>query len=255
MTRNEILSIRSLQNRNERQQASRFVVEGVKGLIELGESDMEVVRIYCVDSMVKHIPPSLSVHAEVISPKEMSRISSLKTPPGLLATVAIPNFSASAILASSASQDNLHPLPFVLVADRVADPGNLGTLIRTADWFGMRGVFLTPGSTDPWSPKCVQASMGSIFRVPVTEMQPEDSELITSQKHYALDMQGNDYTLVKWKPGLIWVGSESHGIKTETNSMQFEKVHIPSRGGAESLNAGVAGSIVCSEIARVWGLN
>ncbi len=252
MTRNEILSIRSLQNRNERRLANRFVVEGIKGLVELGESNMEVARIYCVDSMVEHVPSSLSMLTEVIDNKSMTRISNLKTPPGLLAVVHLPTYRAQSIIESADLEPKGTSLPFLLVADGIADPGNLGTMIRTADWFGMRGVLTTPGSTDPWSSKCVQASMGSVFRVPIAEIQPEDEAFLRSQQHYALDMKGEDYTKVTWKPGLIWIGSESHGIATEGGPLEFDVVHIPRRGHAESLNAGIAGAIVCAEIARVW---
>ena len=252
MTRNEILSIRSLHNRPERRRTNRFIVEGVKGLIELSESSMEVLRIYSLESMLEHVPASLSRHIEVITTKSMARISNLKTPPGLMAIVSIPSCNAQTIIESPTIQEAQIPLPFVLVADGIADPGNLGTLIRTADWFGMRGVLLTPGSTDAWSPKCVQATMGSIFRIPVAEIQPQDEALLQAQQHYALDMSGTRYTDVEWKPGLLWIGSESHGISTDASSLRYETVHIPRQGGAESLNAGIAGAIVCSEIARVW---
>lgn len=213
---------------------------------------MEVLRIYSLESMLEHVPASLSRHIEVITTKSMARISNLKTPPGLMAIVSIPSCNAQTIIESPTIQEAQIPLPFVLVADGIADPGNLGTLIRTADWFGMRGVLLTPGSTDAWSPKCVQATMGSIFRIPVAEIQPQDEALLQAQQHYALDMSGTRYTDVEWKPGLLWIGSESHGISTDASSLRYETVHIPRQGGAESLNAGIAGAIVCSEIARVW---
>ena len=107
MTRNEILSIRSLQNRNERKAASRFVVEGLKGVLELGESNMEVARIYCVESMVEHIPSPLSQYVEIIDRKSMARISSLKTPPGMLAVVNMPDFSTQSIIESLSSHSGL----------------------------------------------------------------------------------------------------------------------------------------------------
>jgi TrmH family RNA methyltransferase len=254
MTRNEILAIRSLQNSSERKRSSRFVVEGVKGLIELGESRMEVMRIYCVERMLKHIPSSLEALVEIIVTKSMVRICSLMTPPGLLAIVSMPRMDASTIIQSVNNRSENGMLPFVLIADGISDPGNLGTLIRTADWFGLSGLLTTPGSADVWSPKCVQATMGSIFRVPVSTIQNEDLDSLQSQNHYALDLQGSVYTEVKWKPGLVWVGSESHGISFKNDSIPFEAVHIPRTGEAESLNAGIAGSIVCAEISRVWGL-
>ena len=254
MTRNEILALRALQNSQERKRSNRFVVEGVKGLFELSESRMAVVRIYCVERMLEHVPKSLATHVEIIDAKSMARISSLSTPPGLLAVVDQPSIHSSTIIDSIKRLPDEVKMPFVLVADGIADPGNLGTLIRTADWFGLPGLLTTPGSADAWSPKCVQATMGSIFRVPVSTIQEQDLESLQSQQHYALDMRGASYTEVDWKPGFLWVGSESHGISIQQNLIPHETVHIPRNGEAESLNAAVAGSIVCSEIARIWGI-
>ncbi len=248
MTRNEILFTRSLQHRSERLRTGKFIVEGVKGFMELEKSDIQVERIYCVASMVKHISAAHSVLCEIVSPKEMTRISSLKTPPGLLALVHAPQISAQQIV------QNVHEakLPFILLAAGIADPGNMGTLIRTAHWFGMAGVLLTEGSTDPWSPKCVQASMGSIFRVPTATIPADQKEIFGDLPHYALDMNGDDYITTEWKPGVLWVGSESHGIPLDALPTEAHRIAIPRIGEAESLNAGVAGAIVSSEIARVW---
>lgn len=244
MTRQEILSIRALRNRSERREQQRFVVEGMKGIAELVESQQKLERIYCLAAMHDALPVELRTVTEIISSKEMERISQMSTPPGVLAVVGLPIHSAQDVWGAIQAS----PARFGLVAANIQDPGNLGTLIRSADWFGFGGVFLTGNATDPWSTKCVQASMGSIFRVPVA---PLDLRALPSTvAHYHLELTGVPHHSVSWEPGLIWVGSESHGFESVELPMQSTAVHIPALGAAESLNAGVAGSIVCAEITR-----
>ena len=121
-------------------------------------------------------------------------------------------------------------LPFALVADGIQDPGNLGTLIRSADWFGMHALFVTEKTTDPWSTKCVQASMGSIFKVPVLEWKDEfqaKTALCCSITHWT--STALTYHEVAWSAGLIWVGSESHGLQV-AEALPHQKITIPRLG-------------------------
>lgn len=180
----------------------------------------------------------------------MERISSLKTPPGILGIATIPDQAIPQILDRLQGKE----MPFALVAAGIADPGNLGTLIRLADWFGLAGVICTEGTTDPWSAKCVQASMGSVFRVPLGLWKTESFESFAPFRRYALDTGGMNYTAVDWEPGLIIVGSESHGIPSSWSTDETVRVGIPRQGKAESLNAAIAGSIVTAEVARCWAL-
>jgi len=243
MTRQEIQLIRSLRQRSERLAQGVFVVEGVKGLMELAKSELITKRIYCVAPMVDSLPENLKTETEVIGAKEMGRISQMSSPPGVLAIAQIPTYAAEDVIAAIRESR----VPFGLVAAQVQDPGNLGTLIRSADWFGFGGLFTTEQTTDPWSSKCVQATMGSLFRMPIAALDDTDCEDLV---HYHLEMEGLSYTQVNWKSGLIWVGAESHGFDAIELPQSSTAVHIPAHGSAESLNAGVAGSIVCAEIAR-----
>ncbi len=244
MTREEILQVKSLNKRSERKARGQFIVEGVKNMAELASSPFGIERIYYTQGMDEHIPEQLLPRSQAVSSKAMDRISHLKTPPGLLAVAEIPTQNTN-ILDELSNQK----LPFALVADGIQDPGNLGTLIRSADWFGMHALFVTEKTTDPWSTKCVQASMGSIFKVPVLEWKDEFQEKTALLQHYALDLDGATYHEVEWSAGLIWIGSESHGLKV-AEALPHQKITIPRLGRAESLNAGVAGSIACAEIAR-----
>ena len=237
-------AIRALRRKSERVAQNRFVVEGEKGISELVESDLDIERMYYVTAMEHAVPSSLQVRSEQISVKDMERISQLSTPPGVLALATIPHHG----LADVVSSVEASPAQHGLVACQLQDPGNLGTLIRSADWFGFGGVLITEGTVDPWNSKTVQASMGSIFRVPIAHATL--AELTELKGHHHLEMKGTPYTEFEWQSGWVWVGSESHGFSQFQLPDSSVPVHIPRIGQAESLNAGIAASIVCSEIAR-----
>ena len=244
MDKTTLKAIRALRRKTERTEQGRFVVEGDKGVAELVTSDIAVERMYYVSTMENAVPDSHRHLAEQISVKDMERISQMNTAPGLLAVASIPNRTPEEI-AQSVEQA---PMSFGLVGCRLQDPGNLGTLIRVADWFGFGGILITEGTVDPWNAKTVQASMGSIFRVPVAEASAEYLHGLSD--HFHLEMQGTPYTEVDWREGWIWVGSESHGFEGMDLPKDSTAVNIPRVGTAESLNAGVASAIVCAEIAR-----
>ncbi len=159
ISKSEIKLIRSLADRSARSEHGLFVVEGTKMVAEAVASDFEVVKIFHTagTGSIKHS----NTPAEAVSPAEMERISHLKTPPGILALLAIP----SRRFDTEAMHRNL-----VLALDGVQDPGNLGTIIRIADWFGIDDIICSPGSADCYNPKVVQATMGALFRVHVHYM-------------------------------------------------------------------------------------
>ena len=210
---------------------------------------MQTERIYYVESTAHLIPEKLHSKAQQINAKSMERISQMKTPPGLLATVQVPKYEVAETLALTTQA----PLPFAVVAAGISDPGNLGTIIRTADWFGIGSVWVSPGTTDPWNLKCVQASMGSVFRVPICEIPQNDPLLQEAfEHHYALELSGEPYDQTDWSAGAIWVGSEANGFKGQHLPLGIQHVNIPGAGRAESLNAGISSAIVISEISRKW---
>lgn len=237
-------TVRSLRRKHERIAQNRFIVEGEKGIAELVESSLNIERMYYVSTMAHAVHASLRHCAEQISVKEMDRISQLTTSPGILAIATIPSITMEQAAAAVEQSTVKHGL----VACQIQDPGNLGTLIRSADWFGFGAVVILEGTVDPWNTKTVQASMGSIFRIPI--VQASVKELPAPNQHHHLEMAGTPYTEVDWNSGWIWVGSESHGFGRADLPVGSVPVHIPRVGSAESLNAGVAASIVCAEIAR-----
>jgi len=175
----------------------------------------------------------------LISGKEMESISVLKTTPGILAIGDVlrwkkPNFEVGKYI----------------FLDRINDPGNLGTIIRIADWFGFDGIVCSKGSVDIYNPKVIQASMGSIFRVPVFY---EDFDLLLPQVYQKIeiigaDMKGEAIQTFKFpKNGFLLMGSESHGISKGLHQYLRHKVTIPKYGKAESLNVAVATGILANQ--------
>ena len=245
MDKRTLNAIRALRRKPERTEQGRFVVEGDKGVAELVESSIAVERMYYVSTMEHAVPDSHRHVAEQISVKDMGRISQMNTAPGLLAVASIPERAPEEVVRAVEGS----PMAHGLIACRLQDPGNLGTLIRTADWFGFGGVFITEDTVDPWNAKTVQASMGSIFRIPVVEAPMDFLHQLSG--HFHLEMQGTPHTTIPWTSGWIWVGAESHGFAGVDLPSSSVPVHIPRVGSAESLNAGVASSIVCAEVARV----
>lgn len=178
----------------------------------------------------------------VCSELEMKKISSLQTPSPLFAIVDIPVYDAL---------PNVQNLALVL--DGIQDPGNLGTIVRTADWFGIDAIFTSDDTVDAYNPKTVQAAMGSLLRVAVIERALDDVFKMYADLHvYAADMSGKDLrTQPLNAPALLLIGNEGSGIKSRWAPYINTTVSIPSFGKAESLNASVAASIICAW----WKLN
>lgn len=240
-TKNEILAVRALRNRKTRFLERKFTVEGAKGVEEALNSGWIIHGLMATADA--DVPDSWG--AERISPREMERMSNLKTPPGVLAVVGMPD---TAVPLTPGGASTLPKLSMAL--DGLSDPGNLGTIIRTADWFGMDGIWSSEMAVDAFNPKVVQATMGAIFRVPVWNVNLPEA-LTRCREHDAriigLELEGESL----WsacgvpddRPVVAVVGSESHGLTAEIQALCTERVHIPGGGQSESLNASVAASI------------
>lgn len=242
-----IRKIGSLSQKKFRQKYAIFPVEGDK-LIEslLHFPDWEVLACVVDDSrVVQTMTNPLIERAETsiywADDKEWMRISSLHTPPGILCLVKqrIWPFQSP----------NSGGRYFCL--DGIRDPGNLGTIIRVADWFGMDGVFCTPDCVDLYNPKTVQSTMGSIFKVPVWYMDRESIwDLAGHMQWIAADMNGVSHKSFDWEtPQVILIGSESHGVGEFFNERVTCRVSIAGHPDkhAESLNASIAAAILAAE--------
>ena len=241
-TKNEILAVRGLRNRKSRSEERKFTVEGRKLVEEAFDSGWRILDLYSTAD----IDTPDSWNAQRVSSKEMERMSNFRTPPGLLAVMEIPDHEASSVDGAAEAADG----GFTLALDGLSDPGNMGTIIRTADWFGVRRIMATPGSVDVFNPKVVQATMGAIFRVPVQWVDLPEALTHLADKGariQGLDLNGRSL----WEPPsaspghqVAVCGSESHGISAETRAVCTEFIHIPGGGHTESLNASMAAGIV-----------
>lgn len=234
LTHAQIKMIRSLKDKKFRDEYGLFVVEGEKLVREALDSSYEVESVYRMEEIGENV---------------MSRISLCATPSPVLALVRIPADRSS--YGKCGISGGL-----CLALDSVRDPGNMGTILRVADWFGVKTVYLSPDCTDIFAPKVVQATMGSIFRVR-TEVAdiPELCRAFTSQGRpvYGTLLDGEDiYASDLEEQALVVMGNESNGISGAVRNEISRGLRIPSFGksGAESLNVAVATAVTLSEFRR-----
>ena len=179
----------------------------------------------------------------------MEIMSSMRTAPGVLALGRVVEFSAEDVVGGLKNIQN-SAIPTVMILDDVSDPGNVGTLIRTADWFGLAGIVCSARTADIWNPKTIQSSMGSVFRIPICTANPLDIIKRFALKAVALDARGDNFFESTLVPDAIVIGSESHGLSDGLIDACDATWSIPGNGNAESLNAAIAGAIVTSELSR-----
>jgi TrmH family RNA methyltransferase len=236
ITKNRIKFIRSLHRKKERIQHQMFIVEGEKPVQELMLSGTSVDSIYYTDNLHSK---NQEMNGEVLSSKEIGLISMMKSPPGILA---ICNY-----LQWKTPDFNLGKY---ILLDRINDPGNLGTIVRIADWFGIDAIVCSTDSVDIYNPKTIQASMGSLFKIPVFY---EDLDVFISKLNKRTIVIGADIVGSSLKEcnfpenGFLLMGSESHGINPKLESLITHKVTIPRSGNAESLNVAVATGIIVNK--------
>lgn len=232
----QIKFIKSLQLKKNRTEHRMYVCEGEKIVEELLNSKSEeIASIFANEEWISSHPQT---HIELVptSQKEMEKMTSLSSPSPVLALMKMRTNKAKNILQQ----------PLYIYLDRIADPGNLGTIIRTADWYGLRQIFLSPQSVDSYSHKVIQSTMGSHARVECLEIDFKDIlQLYTFSEIYATAMQGESIDDTKPKSNsLLVLGSESHGITESIFAQSTRRVTIPRLGGAESLNVSVATGII-----------
>jgi len=236
----QIVSLRQPQGRKEH---GLYVVEGVKLAEEVIHSSHEVVSIFATKDWDAPATTDTS-KVQLVEDWELVKISNLTTPNKVLCVVRIP---------PGKSLDGIDN-ELVVLLDRISDPGNMGTIIRTAEWFGIDRVVASDDSVDFWNPKVVQASMGSVFRMKLNSVSIIDFlGLATGIPVYGTLFNGED---LGGKPltgnGIIVIGNESHGISKEVQAFITCKITIPAAGGSasESLNASIATAVVFYEFRK-----
>lgn len=232
---NQIKLIKSLSLRKNRLKHKLFLVEGDKNVLELINSDFDVHTIFANTNWSKLNP---TVNVTLVSNKELSKISNQKNPNNVLAIAIIKESKIS------------NKRGIVLVLDDISDPGNLGTIIRTCDWFGVTSIICSNNTVDVYNPKVVQSTMGSIFRVKI--IYTDLAKYLKNVKSviYGTLFDGNNIKEVDFKDNLhIVIGNESNGISKEISNLISEKIKINSKySKADSLNVAVATSILLYEI-------
>ena len=243
----KIKLIRTLSGRaKERRKAGAFVVEGVR-LVEEAQNRDWKFRFVLYDaslnargsSLVEHLL-SRETDVEEVSEPLMKSLSDTETPQGLLAVLDL----------------NQLPIPdspnFILIPDRIRDPGNLGTLLRTAAAAGVQAVFLPPETTDAFASKVVRSGMGAHFRLPIQSMKWEKIRRATNDLQiYLADMDGKSCWETDLRhPLALIIGSEAEGASEEARQLASQRISIPMAEQMESLNAGVAGSVLMFEVVR-----
>ncbi len=242
ISKGTIRYVKSLQLKKYRNKAQSFLVEGAKSVLELLSSRFEVTHVITTKAFFQNnedILAKLDVPAEIVTEPQLSALGSLKT-----------NNSVLAVARYAAEKPfELHREEYGIALDRIRDPGNLGAIIRIADWYGINKVICSSDCADFYHPKVVHASMGSFTRVTAHYGQLED--LLSGQTVFGTRLQGENVHALKFPPqGIILIGNEAQGISDNLNHLVTHWISIPRFGKAESLNAAIATAVICDNIRR-----
>jgi TrmH family RNA methyltransferase len=247
--------IKALKDKKERTEQQLFIVEGEKMVLELMNAPYSIAHIFATEAFLTSLPHNLRQQfdavIEQVTHKELSRLSLLTQANSVLAVVQMPHTG------STAFNDDI-----TLAFENISDPGNFGSIIRIADWFGIRHIVCSPSSVDLYNPKVVQASMGSLFRIHVLFTPLTDYITTAKNNHhasvFAAGLAGNSvYACTKKTPCILLFGNESKGLSKEVLSLADQIITIPSFNlplqkyvAAESLNVAMSAAIICNEWRR-----
>ena len=243
ISKSQISFIKSLQLKKFRKAHKLFIVEGIKSITEFFEEDYTLQSIFYLPEMSPKVVNFLrNIKGFEVTSEELNKISTLTNPQGVLAVFVIPEYDL--------------PLEdmrgrYALALDNVQDPGNLGTIIRTADWFGIDTLICSKDTADIYNPKVVQASMGSLARMKIkycdlSSFLPEYPYAV-----YGALLEGESiYETEFAEEGVVILGNEGHGIRDDVSQYVTKKITIPRAGRAESLNVAISSAIICSELNR-----
>lgn len=250
LSKNKIKLIRSLELKKNRSVNGLFVAEGKKLILDLFQSEIVVSEVFCTKNMAKEIlSPNSKIKIEIVEKEDLSRISFLKTTPEIIALCEIPK----SVINWNELKDDL-----TLVLDEIQDPGNMGTIVRLADWFGIRNIICSESCADLYNPKVVQSTMGAFARVKVHYVALPGFLKQANLLHipvYGAYLEGeNLYKSELSASGLVVMGNEGNGISNNISGYISRKINIPSFPPdgvtSESLNVAIATSVICSEFRR-----
>ena len=249
LSKQKIKYIQSLKIKKYRQMYANFIVEGDKMAIELlNDKNIEIENIIALSTWINDNQNILKPHLNKIltaTEADLKQISNLSTPNKVFIIAKQPIFN---VFNEDSKQKILIENNFSLYLDGIQDPGNMGTIMRIADWFSIPYIFCSETSVDIWNPKVVQASMGAFLRVKAFEVNFQDIKThFPNLPIFATILRGdNVFKLDAPNKGIIVIGNEGSGISESILNQTDYKISIPGGGGAESLNAAVATGIVCA---------
>nr|WP_315145316.1 RNA methyltransferase [uncultured Flavobacterium sp.] len=240
LSKNQIKLITSLQLKKQRNTHRLFFAEGIKVIQELLESKFELEHLFTTQNDFQEVTNDKKV---IVDEGDLKKISALATPNSCLAVFKIPN------------EKKIQDSGLILALDAVRDPGNLGTILRLCDWFGINQLICSKDAVDIYNPKVVQATMGSIARVNVNYIDLESFINQTKMPVFGTFMEGdNIYKTVLPQEGIIVMGNEANGISPEIEKLIINRLSIPRFGAlqkTESLNVATATAVVLSEFRRL----
>ena len=247
LSKNTVKFIKSLHQKKYRVESGKFFVEGEKSVVEVLQSNFVTeLLLITQDFATKYALLLKRVDAEIgiVTPNQLEQVGQYQSNDAALAVVHMkPNHSFIP-----------EKKELVLALDEVRDPGNLGTIIRIADWYGIQKLIFSPHTADFYNPKVIQSSMGSFTRVQFFYGNLADAFQSWGLPVYGAFLEGTSiHQLTHPKPGILLLGNESKGISEELEKWVSNKVTIPSFGGAESLNVAIATAIFCDNFKRLLG--
>ncbi|WP_296698180.1 RNA methyltransferase [Algoriphagus sp.] len=245
LSKNTVKFIKTLHQKKYRNQEQKFFVEGGKSVLEVLNSDFEVELLLVTDSFYESnqkLLKSFDFELLIVTQKQLESVGQFQS-----------NDSALAVVKMKANQYfERSEEELVIALDDVRDPGNLGTIIRIADWYGIKHLLFSRQTAEFYNPKVIQASMGSFTRV--NFYYGDLKEVIEKWRCpvYGAFLNGiNIHKLENFKPGILLMGNESNGISVELASSVTSKLTIPGSGNAESLNVAIATAIFCDNFRRL----
>ena len=244
LSKSELSFIKSLHLKKFRKEHRLFLAEGIKSVTEFLNSGYQIETIYCTDALAPNLNNiSRKIKLVTINETELQKITTQTTPQGVLAII------------RTQEETQIRPESFnhtfTLVLDGIQDPGNMGTIIRTADWFGFHRVICSPDCVEVYNPKVVQATMGSLSRTKIVYTDLYD--LLTEIKVpvYGAVLNGESIYHTSFKnEGVILLGNEGNGLSPRVLPFITQPITIPLFGHAESLNVAISAGIICYEVKR-----
>ena len=244
----DLKRFRALQQKKFRSESGRYLVQGRKVVADLLASSCRVETILASEDAAAFIRPlaaNRKVPVQILAGHELDKIGTFEKGNELIAITVIPEVPAfRAPLAGE----------LMLALDAIRDPRNLGSLVRIADWFGVKRILCSNDCMEIYNPKCVSSTMGSLFRTEIryVDLPQELAKCAAAGTHiYMADMDGTPvYQAALPRPAILVLGSESHGLSAAVQALEAKVIAIPRVGGAESLNVAMAAAAICSEFSR-----